>query len=212
MGIFDKLLGKPSRDKFAQWFIAALKAAGDTSDCAYDNESFRLTMSDNGEVRGHLNLHNLYDEFCGVPRADRKQCLRSLVRGALSHWKQIPDDFEDASYDLRPKIWTRASFEKLKLQQQLDGNSEADDWPIEPLGDHLVVALAYDLPEAVRSISQEDLDRWGVSHYEAMEVARRNLEAAEFTFASIGDHFYASLTGDTYDATRLLFLDLIDTA
>ena len=69
--------------------------------------------------------------------------------------------------------------------------------------------MAFDLPEAVRTISQGDLDDWGVSYYEAMEVARRNLESTEFAFAGIGDNLYASLTGDTYDATRLLRTELI---
>jgi hypothetical protein len=42
-----------------------------------------------------------------------------------------------------------------------------------------------------------------------MEIARHNLEETQITFAAIGDHLYGSATGDTYDASRLLFLDLI---
>lgn len=69
--------------------------------------------------------------------------------------------------------------------------------------------LVYDLPESMRSISQEDLDDWDITFYEAMETARQNLAQLDFAFASIGESLYASMTGDNYDASKLLLLDLI---
>ena len=66
----------------------------------------------------------------------------------------------------------------------------------------------------MRSIIQEDLDKWGVSLYEALEAARRNLEQmGNIAFASLqndaGDGVYFSAVGDNYDASRLVMLDLI---
>ena len=42
-----------------------------------------------------------------------------------------------------------------------------------------------------------------------LEVARHNLVQTQFAFAGIGESVYASMTGDNYDASRLLLLDLI---
>src|SRR5690606_19133164 len=55
---------------------------------------------------------------------------------------------------------------------------------------------------------------WGVSFYEAVEASRRNLEQmGNVAFASLqaeGSHgVYISATGDNYDASRLVMLDLV---
>lgn len=202
------LFGPPKPDKFAQVFVAALREAGDTRDVQFDADEFRLLFIENGEVNGVANLHNFYDDYCATPKAERAQCLRHLVKATLSHLKETPKDFDDAKHDLRPKIWTRCTFEKIRLQQELEGGEEPDI-PMQAVGEHLVATLVYDLPEAVHTIGQAHLDEWGVSFYEAMEIARRNLEETEFTFAGIGEDLYGSATGDTYDASRLLLLDLI---
>src|SRR6202011_4912262 len=72
------------------------------------------------------------------------------------------------------------------------------------VGSHLVASLAYDLPQAMVSVSKERLEKWGVTYYEALEIARENLEQTPFTYAEIGKGCYAFATGDSYDACRLL--------
>ena len=61
----------------------------------------------------------------------------------------------------------------------------------------------------MRSISGDDLKGWDVSWYEAMEAAKSALSEMEFAVARIGDHLYASASGDNYDASRLILTDLI---
>ncbi len=208
MGLWDKLKGKPTQKKFAEKLQAALTAAGDPRIARFDAKEFRIVFSD-GEVEvGVLNLTNLYAEYCAVPRAHRAKRMSELVRATLSHLKEIPKDFSDASYDIRPRIWTKATFEQISLRAQLDGEPKVD-WPMEAVGDHLLLSLVYDLPESVRSISQDDLETWDVSYWEAREVAMNNLAESEFVYASLGDELYASNTGDSYDATRLVLVELI---
>ena len=208
MGLLDQWFGPPSREKFARLFMDALKAAGDQREMRYETEQFRLLFGEEAEL-GVLNLANLYVEYSRVTRAERKQYLREMVRAALSHLKEMPTEFDDASYDIRPRLWTRATFEQLKLRQRLETGNTID-WPLEPVGDHLYLSLVYDLPESVRSISQEDLEQWGVSFWQAREVAIRNLQETKFVYASVGDELYASNTGDSYDATRLILTELFE--
>ena len=59
MGLLDKLLGPPNKDKFATMFISALKDAGDQRQIGFDESEFRLTFAENDEEQGVLNLSNL---------------------------------------------------------------------------------------------------------------------------------------------------------
>ncbi|MEM7453830.1 MAG: DUF1444 family protein [Planctomycetota bacterium] len=209
MGILDRLLGPPGKSKFAQMFIAALKKAGDTRDVRFDKGHFRLVFEKDGQQNGVLNLSNLYLEYCAVEKPGRDKRLKDMVRAALSHLKEMPDDFEDASHDILPRLWTRGTFERLKLNQLKDGGKPID-WPLESVGEHLYLSLVYDLPESVRSISNQELEDWGVTFWEAREVALQNLYETEFAYTSVGDELYVSGTGDSYDATRLILSGLFD--
>jgi hypothetical protein len=58
------------------------------------------------------------------------------------------------------------------------------------------------------TVNDETLAKWGVTFYEAMEVARKNLEEKPTQFAQVGT-LYTMMNGDAYDATRMLALDFI---
>lgn len=208
MGLWDKLKGKPSQKKFAAQLQAALIAAGDPRTAQFDPEEFRILFFDGDDEQGVLNLSNLYAEYCALPSSQRPKRISELVRASLSHLKEIPTEFSDASYDIRPRIWTKATFEQISLRALLDGDPKIN-WPMEPIGDHLLMSLVYDLPESVRSISNEDLETWDVTYWQAREVAMKNLAESEFVYASLGDELFASSTGDSYDATRLVMVDLV---
>jgi hypothetical protein len=79
------------------------------------------------------------------------------------------------------------------------------------LNDYLVVGLVYDMREAIRTIHQDDLDKWGVTFYEALEIARDNLSQLpqQVIGPAEGEGVYLSAMGDSYDSSRLLLLDLI---
>lgn len=208
MGLLDRFFGTSDQDKFAKSFIAALQKAGDPRDAVYEAAQFRLVFSKDGEQQGVLNLGNLFAEFQQVEPEGQQQCLSELVRAALSHLKEMPEDFDAASYDIRPRLWARATFEQIRLRSRLS-DQPAPDWPLEPIGDHLFLSLVYDLPESVRSIANQDLKEWGVTYWEAREVALQNLGETELVIASLGDELFASNTGDTYDATRMILPGLV---
>lgn len=209
MSLLDKLFGPPSRDRFAEQVMRALRAAGDRRTVAYDAENFRLVFTSDGPGSGTSHLTNLYLEHCRVPRRGRKQHLSHVVRGLLTYLKEVPEDLDAARPDLRPAVRTRCYLELMRLHSEIDGH-DPPDIPYQPIGSHLVAMLVYDLPESMQSISRETLDTWGISFYEAMEIARENLRQVEFGVASIGDVLYAAMTGDNYDASRLLLPELFE--
>ena len=215
MSLLSRFFGPPSQDEFARTIMRAFRDAGDQRNFRYEAEQFRLVVPGEADSNGNespsnevLNLHNFYAEHCHLSRAQRKEHLKQVVRGVSQGKIEMPDEFAHAAPDLRPRIWPRSMFAKLELQQQIEGGNKVDV-PRYLIGNHLTLGLVYDLPHSMRSISGDDLKEWDVTWYEAMEVARESLAEVEFAIAKIGDHLYASASGDNYDASRLVLIDLI---
>jgi len=205
----DFLFGPPSRDNFAKLVMAELQRKGKSQTLKYDAEKFMIERADEGFV----NLANLYHEYCQAPRAQRSKVLERFVRGCLGTTGfELPEDFADINPDLLPVVRSRFYLESVILQSRARGG-EGVTVPQQMIGDHLSLSLVYDLPQAMRSIIQDDLDKWGITFYEAVEAARSNLEQmGNVAFASLqgqASGVYISATGDNYDASRLIMLDLV---
>lgn len=207
MGIFSSLFGPPSKEKFAAILQKALRRAGDTRPFVYDAVQERLALP--GEESRHcINLVNFYLIFLQLPRSERQEWLRKTCIGLLTNI-EIPSDFEDAKPDLRLALRSRCSLELARLQSEGDGG-EWKDYPGIEVSEHLTASLVYDLPNSMRFVVQDDLDQWGVTLYEAMEVARQNLEEeSPSQIAALGDSLYVIQTGDSYDSTRMLTLEFL---
>ena len=209
MAWLDFLFGPPSRDNFAKLVMAELQQKGKSQTLKYDPEKFMIERADEGFV----NLANLYHEYCQAPRAQRSKVLDRFVRGCLGTTGfELPEDFGDINPDLLPVVRSRFYLESVILQSRARGG-EGITVPQQMIGDHLSLSLVYDLPQAMRSIIQDDLEKWGVTFYEAVEAAKSNLEQmGNVAFASLqgqASGVYISATGDNYDASRLIMLDLV---
>ena len=211
MGWLDYFFGPPTKDRFAQLVMAELRKLGKPSELKYNREQFLVERGS----EGFINLANLYHEYCQAPRGERRTVLDRFIKGCIGTTGfELPEEFEDVHPDLLPVVRSRFYLESVQLQSRARGGDGFRVPPQQPVGDHLALSLVYDLPQAMRSIIQEDLDQWHVTFYEAMESARRNLEQmGNVAFASLqgqaGEGVYISATGDNYDASRLVMLDLV---
>jgi hypothetical protein len=147
MGFIEKFVCEPSLDYFASKFIRSLKDAGETEELRFDAEQGRITRHREGEVVGVINLGGMYANYLAKPRAERPDYLRLCVRGALTSHKTLPDDFDDALADFRPKLWARAIVEQARLRRTLGEYPLGPvDPSCEPVGEHLL-ARTYSLVE-----------------------------------------------------------------
>jgi hypothetical protein len=156
MGLLDRLLGKPTLDRFAARLIQAMRTAGVTEELHYEPAEHRILRIRDGALVGMINLDNMFRTYCETPRAQRPQYLKVCVRSGLRPSQELPGDFEAAQPDLRPKLWPRALLEQQRLRGRL-GESGPPDLAFEPIGAHLLAALAYDWPESVQSINEDNL-------------------------------------------------------
>jgi hypothetical protein len=209
MGLLDQLFGKPSVADFAAQMIQAFRKAGDKTDLRYDAARNRIAQVDADEP-WVANLANMYQTYLKEPRSRRAECVRSLVRGVLTSRKCLPKEFDLARADLRPRLWLREVFEHIRMNGLIEGGPVVPKAPLcESVGEHLIVTLVYDWPEAVQVLRDEDLSEWGVTFCDAMEVARENLEESTVSCRKIGESLYSFTSGDSYDACRITLLDRI---
>ncbi len=210
MGLLDNTFGSklPNEDRFAKMLMEGIQHAGETGTIHFDPEEYALTKTN----VGLLNLGNAYREYCSAPRDSRQKVFHKWVRAWFVIGKPVPEDYEDIRPDLLPIVRGRAYFDLTELEFLASGKSLVP-CPYQPLGEHLAVSLVYDMHEAMRSIQQDDLDGWGVTFYEAMEVAMENLRQLplQFIVPKRGSGFYLSANEDNYDSSRLLLTDLIRT-
>jgi hypothetical protein len=192
------------KDEFAQRVMDGIRKAGAVGEIAYDPKRYCLLLGDKDGPT--LFLGNGYDEYCSAAETMQPQVLQKLVRAWFAGAIKLPEAFEDLHPDLLPTVRTRSYFDLALLNK-----GKAAVLPHQVLGEHLAVGLVYDLPQAMRTISQEDLDGWGVTFYEALEAARYNLMQLEHAFIGPkdGEGVYLSTGGDGYGSSRLILMDLI---
>jgi uncharacterized protein YtpQ (UPF0354 family) len=203
MGWFSSLFGPPSRDKFAKLVIARMRSAGIDYPLEYNVQDFSI----DGPKRSRIFLGNVYAEYCRVSSSDRERVLKNAVRTWATMGTQIPDEFEDARPDLMPILRSR-SYLEVGLRRVQSEHAAPLEIPHEIVADSLCVMLAYDLPASMTTINDEQLEKWGVTFYEAMEVAKQNLEETTTTIAQMGS-LYIVANGDSYDSSRLLLIDKV---
>ena len=199
------LFGKITKDKFAKQLIKAIQqTTGKTFE--YHKDKFLLKLP--GDGSNQINLTNIFKEHCNLEKKERSEHLVRIASIFATGSHDMPENFEDAKANLRPKIWNRSTFEFTELRCKVEGKDSLN-LPLYPVGSHLYSSLVYDTEHSMRSISKDDLETWGVSYYEAMEHAVQNLDNATTAYSKIGDNFYSSISGDNYDSARLLTLDRI---
>ncbi len=208
MGMLDRFLGPPSREKFARTVMAGIHRAGERRRIVYDSKQFCLRPD--GDEVSVMNLNNLYAEFCASTKDLRPKLISNVVRNWFADRRSLPETFEDVHPDLLPTVRSRAYFEFASLQLKGDGRGGRIEYPQQILGDYLSIGLVYDLPDSMRTIVAGDLDDWGVTFYEALEAASVNLRQKEDpVFLSPQEGVYFSATGDNYDASRMILLDMV---
>lgn len=208
MGILDKFIGPPNRDKFAQLVIRSILRAGEKRQLAYDRDDFRIHPQN--DLKTYIELDNLFDSYSAAEADARKDLMQVAVRSWFVEINEVPGKFDAAQHDLLPAIHPRWHFEQSLLQMRL-GGSKPPEWPYDLLGEHFAVSLIYDLPDAPQILPEVQFEEWGVTYFDALQAACLNLaEHGETVFGKVGDALlYVSNTRDKYDAARLVLPDLI---
>ncbi len=205
MGLWDRLFGRPSPDQFAQMMVKALREAGAPEPIEYEADEYQLAIG----TTAKLYLGHAYDEYRSAPRQTRLDVIRRYVQLAVTVREDpIPHDYEEARPHLRPWVRDRFYYEALRLRSQIQSGT-MPGLPHRVMAEHLVVMLAYDLPEQVYMVTDDHLSAWGVSFDEAVAAARGNLLEGGVAAISLKSGVHMLPPGDSYNASRLFHHDLV---
>jgi len=116
--------------------------------------------------------------------------------------------------NLLPCIMARGTFELSNTQVRL--TAQRQNLPayrqvlIVPFAEYYAVGLAYDKPESIVHVCDDDLYNWGLSSNEAFQNAVKNLEArSSEDFIAKAPGLFVSPWQDHYDSARLMLIDKI---
>ena len=211
MAMFRRLFGTLTIDDFAEQLVRELRKADRTSE-------FRLEIARGAEFCGFVTERRPAPPTSPIftrPTWRFQDFVDGRILATVSVSRVMtnpkpPSDFSEAGPNLRPRLWSRAGLDEVRLRNlYTDADQGGLNLPCQPIGEHLLACLAYDWPESVQSINDDNLREWGVTVYEALEAALENLDNSTAEMAKIGDHLYSFVSGDTYDAARLMLVDRI---
>jgi len=107
--------------QFVARLIRGIRESGEPDEVRYDRDQQSILQLRDGEVVGVINQHNLLATYLTTPRRGRAEYIRNCVRMALKRHRELPDDFESTSPNLRPRIRARATLEQDRLRGALMG-------------------------------------------------------------------------------------------
>jgi len=197
--------GKVSNEKFAKMVAGRMRRQGLSGALEYDSDNFAL-VSD----QGTSFLANMYAEYYAAPFLQRGRMLDAYIASFLAAADaEMPSSLDDARASLLPKVRERFFHESMDLQ----GRVRDKPFPTvryRVMAEHLAVDVVYDTPNAVATISSDNMGEWGVTYEEALAIARDNLWAiSNEPFGELGPGTYVSTWQDTHDATRMFLHDLV---
>lgn len=198
----------PSQPEYAEWFMSALRDAGDTRTWRYEQELGRLVQTGLAAdaVSGIINLANIHRDYVDAGPEGRPDCMRLQVAGMMQQF--IPPSFADAKTKLRPVI--RSATERGVVKLQGLGNGPKAEMAYRTLCENIEVGIAYDGEFNVMRLSQSTFEQWGVSFDDALDIAVDNLRVeSSKPWLALQNGVFLSQFGDFYDASRLLLTDLL---
>lgn len=207
MGKRGRSAGKPTLDQFVADLMDTILGSGYPGELRYEDGQIVQIMD--GKVVGVVNPANVFHNYAEAAKADRPAILEQFAQMVLRTGRKLPETYDLAKADLRPRIWARSALELERLRGVL-GEGEGADLVSVPVGEHLSACLAYDWPDTVSSIPPSTLEEWGVPPYVALEDATANLDEATDGYIAVGEGFYIFASGDSYDASRILLIPRIE--
>lgn len=206
--LLDRLFkDKPGNDAFAERFIASARRNGVSAPMDYETDLFRIRVGDGS----YFNLHNAHRAYLDAERGRQREALEIFVRG-LHH-----RDDRDAGWDelrpmLRPIIRSISQLEQLRLQSiEKVGWDHPSTLQFRRITEECVELLAIDHPEHTLTKQDGPDPAWGVSLYEALDMARGNLRGIEqLPFQPLGPGLFQAVWQDSYDSSRALLPELVN--
>lgn len=161
---------RPTMQSFARRFLRVLAAQGQ-QDWVINEAGDALSRDE-----ATINLANLYLEYAGAARGERRALIDKYCAIATSIERKPPGLWTVAEPHLFPTVRSRFDRSAVDTQMRLGGHAtmRAITWP---LCADLHVRLVYDWGQHLAQLNQDQVDVWGQPLAALLESATRNLRA-----------------------------------
>ncbi len=193
----------PDTARFASNILEELQKRSPGEVFSFDSEQYLIRRADGGVIY----LGNLYQDYCRAKPAEKKVQIERFVLGVLN--ADRPDELKAAHSRLLPILRHLGGVDLARIS---NGDLSV---PLEeimlwrPFSPALGATVAVDSDHAIAQVSQQDLEKWGITFEEAFAIAVDNLRhKAAPVFAEISPGLHVSNYGDYYDAGRIFLHEL----
>jgi hypothetical protein len=196
------------QDAFAGKVQAELRKRLPDDTFRYDPEGFRLIATTRADLI--VQLGPTYEHYRAAPFWKRSRVIPQRLQSLMAALAWEPPTLDQVRAWLRPKIRERILVETMRLQAEVDGR---DPVPFagRVLAEHLTLEVALDQPGSILSVSQENLDEWGMSFEDALAQANQNLlKTGTDRFRPVRPGLFVSAWNDEYDCSRLHLVEVIE--
>jgi uncharacterized protein YtpQ (UPF0354 family) len=196
---------KKEHDDFAAFVITHYKARGWTHSITYNQADFSLDLGNNG---GWVYLGNIYKDWLAAEsEADKAKNIEILVNSSLYSEEQAKNKktFEQIFPDILPAIRGRDYVENMWMAVN-DRSMIAEMAAISrPFAESLSVMLVVNTPDAIGSITSDQLKDWGKTFDDVFPLAMDNLKRFKgIEFEAVQHGIYLLSSGDFFDPSALL--------
>ncbi|QDU58079.1 hypothetical protein Pan181_43050 [Aeoliella mucimassa] len=202
----DEPIDQHAQDAFAQLLLDRLAQGGEPKEVLYDAEAFTLSRDDDEQT---FYLGNAFAEYQRATEDEKEQVIRVFLSTWFTSQFELPTSFDDAKADVLVTVRDRSYFE-IDIPLCSDNLELSEGLIYSEYAECLAIAPVYDMPTSIRSLSAGDLEDWGVTLYEVIEVAKQNLREMTREYAQAGE-LYLFSCGDSHDAARILLTEIIQT-
>lgn len=194
-----------SIDDFASDIIKKYHEKGFEGQFTWDKDTTVLSFDD-GRV---FHLKTMFEENKHLSKDEMKDFIDGFVISTAEADAEI--EWKDAKENIYPRIKTQSeiAIRNLYLRSVGDNKSipESELWP---LGADLVFELVLDSDVSIMTVSNDQLKEWGIDTEEAKIQALQNFkDVSTQAFEEISPGLYRSTWEDNYDATRIVFPELL---
>lgn len=188
---------EPTPAEFAELMRKRLAKAGVRGEMTFNAEDFSLVL----DAKRVVYLGNIFEHYMQSKGREREAQLDRFIRGMLattSH--EMPTSIEAARAQLFPIVRERLMFEQMRHKVDDPAMLAYLPW----VG-NLCLAVAYDSPDAMATITGEQLKNWGLTLEEALDLGRHNLGGMTTPqFVELEGGVFIAGWDDDYGSSRLL--------
>ena len=199
-----------SEAEYAKLLIAELAkhpamGSGSGSAAPYAFDADKHLVSDGN---AQIATTNLYAEYLKAPPDQRADAVKRVADSFSGAKDEDTDNLDKVRAQLLPAVRAGMYFD-YKLQMKPTDKPLEDTAVFVPVGELTAAGVAIDREASMLIATKKQLEKWGITLEQAMDIATKNLAAKGTPFREVQAGLWTSPAHDNYDTSRIFLFDEI---